>query len=284
MPSREIQAAYAEFTAAAAMVAHEQGLVHRLIRREADFLREQQTQAAAMHFSGGPVHQSMVFREMRQRRPIFYASSEPSYDELIFSLTVSHNRQYQWLLAEAFELFETFVLDAMACAGAKDPSVWDQQDLRRMGAYAGQDAAWWVAQARALKHPPPTAVALNRLRQLPGVRQLEENNAHQVDFRLVLQMIERMRHVIVHNRGQVNSKDEFATGVLRDLGMLSGGRPRPEDAAFIGQFVGNGKLKNTILLLEYPLASEGPGTTYIDVWDHLLGWMLSYAHMLSERL
>ncbi len=226
-------------TAAAALVAHEQALIKRVIGRELAFLTEQKQLAAEMGIKSGPALQSMAFREMRQRQPVFYASSEPNYDELISRLVVSHNRQYQWLLAEAFELFENFLLDAYGCAAAEDSKTWRTQDLKKIGPHAGQSAAWWVTQARELQHPPPPKVVLERLRQLPGVREIEVKNAHGVDYKIVLLMIERMRHVIVHNRGQVTSKEDFTQAILTNAGLLSGSLPKPEDAAFIGQYFGN---------------------------------------------
>lgn len=284
MPSAEIQAAYAALTEAAALVEEERRLVKSLIHREFEHLAEQKERAKAAGITGGPVVQSMSFGDMRQRRHVFYGYKDPSYDQVISSLAVSHNRQYQWLLAEAFELFEDFLVDAYGCAGALDPATWTSQDLRAIGVHAGQGPAWWVAQARGLRRAPSAKIVLERLRLLPGVRELEEDNAHEIDYKIALLMIERMRHVIVHNRGRVASKDEFATAILSDAGALSGGKPKPEDAAFVGQYFGDGRLNTTILLLEHHLPPKGPVRQHIDMWDELLGWMLSYAHMLTTRL
>jgi hypothetical protein len=88
---------------------------------------------------------------------------------------------------------------------------------------------------------------------MPGVRALEKDNAHEIDYMVALLMIERMRHVIVHNRGRVKGRDEFATAILSDAGMLSAGKPKAEDAAFVGQYFGDGRLNTTILLLDHRL-------------------------------
>lgn len=284
MASTEIQAAYATLTEAAALVQAERRQVKTLMEREFEFLVEQQERAKAAGIQSGPVLLNLFFRDMWQRRPIFYGFKDPSYDQLISGLAVSHNRQYQWLLVEAFELFEDFLLDAYACAGVLDDGIWTSQDLAVIGSYAGQPASWWVVQARSLKRPPGAKLILERLRQLSGVRDIEERNAHGIDFKFVLLMIERMRHVIVHHRGRVSSKDEFATAIASAAGTLAGGKPKPEDAAFVSQYFGNGRLNSTILLLEHHLPRTGPALEHIDMWDELLGWMLSYAHMLSQRL
>lgn len=271
MPTAEIQAAYEKLAEAAAVVDQERHLVKTLIRREYDFLVQEKERAKAAGFNGAPVHQNMVFREMKQRRPIFYAHKAPSYDDLLSGLSVSHNRQYQWLLAEAFELFEDFLIDAYGCAGATDPSVWTPQDLKAIGTHVGQGPAWWVSQARGLRRAPSAKLVLERLRLLPRVRDIELNNAHKIDFKIALLMIERMRHVIVHNRGRVASKDNFAREILSDAGLLAAGHPKPEDAAFIAQYFGSGRRNTTILLLERALPSQGSFNQFIDMWDELLG-------------
>lgn len=284
MSSLEIQQAYTVLTESAALVEQERGLVKSLAHREFQHLLEQKDRAKAAGIEGGPVLQSMFFRDMSARKPVFYGFKDPSYDQLISGLAISHNRQYQWLLAEAYELFEDFLVDAYGCGSAMLPDVWSPQDLKAVGNFVGQGVDWWVLQARGLRRPPSAKIILERLRLVPGVRDLEQTNAHEIDFKLALLMVDRMRHVIVHNRGRVENKETFAAAILADAGMLAGGKPKPADAAFIGQYFGDGKLDTTILLLEHPLPPKGPFHMHVDMWGDLLGLMLSYAHMLSQRL
>lgn len=227
---------------------------------------------------------SMSFRDMGNGVPIFYGSAEPSYDELISALPRSHNRQYQWLLAEAFELFEDFLVDAYGCAAAIDPAIWDPQHLKQVGDSGGRAPAWWVEQARLVKPAPSATVVLRRLRAMPSIRSMEESNWRGFDYKFGLALIERMRHVIVHGRGRVESVEKFATGVGTATGRLVAGAPTAEDMAFIKQYFGDGRLNTTICLLDHQLPSKGPWHVHIDMLDELIGDLMSYAHMLSYTL
>jgi hypothetical protein len=284
MPSNAIQDAYATFTRGAALIEQEQLLVKSLVEREFIRLKKQKDQLSESELNINPVAHSFVFRDMAQCQPVFYKSHELSHDQLISALTVSHNRQYQWLLAECYELFEDFLIDAYGCAAAINAAFWDPKNLKDVIGFAGKNADWWVNQARMLKSTPSAKTILERMRQMPGVREIEQRNAHEVNYKLVLLMIDRMRHLIVHERGQVVSVEEFATNILSDAGVLSGGKPKPKDLAFIKQYFGDGTLNTTILLREHQLPAKGSVCMYVDMFGELIGWMLSYAHMLTKRL
>ncbi|WP_422015230.1 hypothetical protein [Roseateles sp.] len=251
-----------------------------LVLREFAHRTEQRNRANEAGIRAAAVMLSLSFRDTSSQH-VFYDHREQSHDELLSALVVSHNRQYQWLLAEVFEHFEDFMTDAYGCAGAIDSTIWSSKDLTSIGGHAGMPTSWWIEKARGLRGMKAT-VAASRLRAFPGISQVESRNALAVDLKVVLFLVERMRHLIVHRRGQASSADDFAEGIARDAGLAA---PTQEIRDLVGQYFGNGRLNTTIHLLDHQLLPSDDGFNWhVEKFDQLLGWLLAYAHMVSARL
>ena len=53
--------------------------------------------------------QNMAFTNPINGKAVFYGKSEKTIDEKITSVFLHRNKQYCWLFAEAYELFEDFI-------------------------------------------------------------------------------------------------------------------------------------------------------------------------------
>jgi hypothetical protein len=73
---------------------------------------------------------NMFFLSAENGKPYFFAYKESSLEDKKKAVVLHKNKQYQWLLAEVYELFEDFIKEADALAGYKDKNFWNLSDTR----------------------------------------------------------------------------------------------------------------------------------------------------------
>ena len=95
-------------------------------------------------------------------RAIFYGFRDVTVDEAIDNLVRHTNRQHQWFLAEAYELFEEFLNRAYAYMGITSPACWPLRDFGSVQWNEAQakDFQWYLKQSQTKKDAP-----LSMLRQ-----------------------------------------------------------------------------------------------------------------------
>lgn len=67
---------------------------------------------------------NLSFRIAKDNLPYFFGYKESSLEDEKTAVVLSKNKQYQWLLAEAYEAFEDFIEYAYAYAGYTDKNFW----------------------------------------------------------------------------------------------------------------------------------------------------------------
>lgn len=225
---------------------------------------------------------NMAYRALRTGSPVFYGYHEQSVDEVLEYLVIYTNKQYQWVLVEAFEYFEDFVEVCYAHLGFKKPSAWSPKDLKEMPPSAIDDYGWFLDQAQKKKKGGIHA-KLNLFRSaLPGFSVLEANNAHRVDFRFSIPLIEHLRHVVVHNGGRVRDERKFADRVFSAAGIQNNGKFDEEKLKELRYFLARQQHGVEVNLLESPLSSSGQ--PYFDRLGLVLGRLLAYGSHLYEQM
>lgn len=228
---------------------------------------------------------NMIFRSARDGGHRVFAHKKTSLEEKASRVFYHKNKQYQWLLSEAYELFADFVEDAYAYAGYIDSDFWPLSDFGSisLSELKTKDFDWFAAQARAKRDVPQSA--LNRLREkLPDFADLEKNNKIGVDLKLLAILVEHLRHIIVHMGGVSKDKDKFIENVLKKTGYSSKGKAAEEHIEFINGFFADGKQKNMVVLLEVRVSPEIPLDIHVDIFGLLSSGLVSCAHALSESL
>ena len=228
---------------------------------------------------------NMIFRSARDGEHRVFAHKKTSFQEKVSRIFYHKNKQYQWLLSEAYELFADFVEDAYAYAGHIDNDFWPLSDFGSisLSELKAKDFDWFAAQARAKRDVPQSA--LNRLREkLPEFADLEKNNKIDVDLKLLVVLVEHLRHLIVHMGGVSKDREKFIEEVLKKTGYSSKGKAAEEHIAFINGFFADGKQKNTIVLLEVRVNPEIPLDIHVDIFSLLSSGLVSCADALSESL
>lgn len=125
-----------------------------------------------------------------------------SYSERARHAQSHKNRQYQWMLAEVFEEFESFVNSVYQLVNGQ-PAV----NVSNMSASS----------------------VLRKLRsRVSELNNLERSNALGFDLALRSMVTEQMRHHIVHAKGKVREVDRFAEKILIGLGESLHGQKSAE--------------------------------------------------------
>lgn len=211
-------------------------------------LIEQQQRATDLGREGKPVELgSGFFKCASTGRVVFYAFTAATIEDQLEELIRRTNRQLQWLLVEVFESFEEFARGAASWGGFPH-----------------------------LRKPFPILNEFNR--RFSRLASLESTNALDANLRLVVGIVCEMRNRIVHERGKVTDRNEFARKVLRDAGPLTGNVVAPE--RFIGDHLVL-RSDGAIWLMNLPAEPQGMYHDQFGFWcDRLLG----YAHAISVAL
>ncbi|MFP1869093.1 hypothetical protein [Lonsdalea quercina] len=201
-------------------------------------------------------------------------------EEQTYLLLLHKNKQYQWLLVEAYEVFEDFIKSIYGCVGYINPSFWPASDFGDIAIkdIPSQNLKWFNVQATKKKKAPKSI--LNQFREkLPALVDIEINNKTSTNYRLAVTMIENFRHVIVHRNGNFGDKEEF----IRQVIACSGVPKKNHEAAIQYILKYTRKLKDVDVI--YLLEKEGPYPfIFYDVLDQLIDVLLAYAFIIKCEL
>jgi hypothetical protein len=229
-------------------------------QREHEFLRKNEIGLREINREDLVVStHNMTYRDIRTNAPIFYDFKERGVKELTEDLISYRNKQYQWVLVDAFEFFEHFV---KACC------------LECVRLNPGGETA---------NANDGLAARLNVLRAyLPSFCTLEVSNARQLNYRSAIALIEMLRHVVVHNGGWIRDETKF----FKKLGSLvqknNGGKHDSDIENHAKFFLFRGRHGIEVYLLEEADKKRSPMHT--DRLGTLLGWLLTYASSLNDHL
>ena len=228
---------------------------------------------------------NMMFHEPTFGKPIFYGHKNSSIDERIASVYLHKNKQYQWLLAEAYEEFEDFLEAAYASAGYYDKSFWPPSDYNGtpMDEVLGKDWAWHLNQATTKKGLPKSIFTTFR-QKFTDMSKIEKSNKLNFDLTFAFSLISHLRHHIVHTAGKVANKEVFIKKVLDEIGRFNNGKPSAEFLGYIDYFFGSGEHENTINLLERRVHRDIPFRIENNPVDMLCRFLLAQAFIIAENI
>jgi hypothetical protein len=228
---------------------------------------------------------NLFFRTAKGNSHYFFGHKESSLEDKKIAVILHKNKQYHWLLAEAYEAFEDFIEEAYAFAGYKDKNFWPLSDFGNisLSELDGKNFEWFANRAKEKRDIPQSI--LNHFRaKFPHLQLIESNNNFGVNLRLAVVLIEYMRHIIVHRKGVVLDKEKFIENVLKKSGLYNNGKFDIQHKEFIETFFGSDKYQDTISLLEIKTNPEIPFDTHIDIFDVLGSYLMAYALLLAECL
>jgi hypothetical protein len=226
--------------------------------------------------------QNMFYINPADGTHAFYGQKRSTIEDMIEATQLHKNKQYQWLLAEAYEEYEDFLELAYANIGFNNPEFWPLSDFGNISLTEinGKSWDWYLQQSRNKKGIPESL--LNYFRnKLPKFALLERENKLEKDLRLSIALISQLRHHIVHTGGKVIQRETFIKKVLNSVGLYNGGNPTEENRKLVEMYFLGGKHTEVIGLLEVPLKHESALPAYINVFDYLTRQLLASAHALA---
>ncbi|CAK2554421.1 conserved hypothetical protein [Vibrio crassostreae] len=227
----------------------------------------------------------MAFRMASNGEHYFYGHKKISPKDKYISIFLHKNKQYQWLLSEAYEEFEDCIESLYAYAGFTNNNFWPLNDYGNitLSEIKNKDFNWFEEQAINKKGAPTSII--NKFRSsFFEIEKLEEKNELGVNLRLAITLVELLRHVIVHRGGTVLDKSKFRERVLKKSGLYNNGKVSEEHSQLIDSFFGSGDYDKMIVLLEVPTNPDIPLDTHINVLDLLIGYLMAYIHIIYESL
>ena len=228
---------------------------------------------------------NMSFRRAVDGELVFFGQSRMSTEEKIVSIHVHKNKQYQWLLVEAYEEFEDCLEKLWAYLGCKNLDSWPLQDYGNvhLNELSGKNFKWFEEKASKKQGKPGSIISTLR-NKFPKIKEIENNNKLEINLYLAIKLIEEIRHVIVHKGGVVGNKEDFIEKVLKNCGLFNSGKPQKEYENFIKGFFGDGDYENHIILLEIPTKTNLRLGMYVNLFELICGYMMSYIEVIKDIL
>ncbi len=229
---------------------------------------------------------AMHFYDAQTGEATVYGNRKLSAEDRVRLTGEKKNREYCWLLVEAYEEFEDYIERVYAFLGRRDTEAWPLGDFGnvRLSELESKDFGWYL-EAVKRKHRQGPKEILKRLRNMyPDLEAAERKNQLGVNLRIALELIESLRHKIVHARGEVADLEEFTKGLLEHCGLWNNGKPNKDHRTFVQRyFRPRGDEVFIVTLLEVrAVPDEIPLEITYDVFGELIGYLLAYAVLIGR--
>ena len=198
--------------------------------------------------------QSMWFCDPETGTLRQYGFDESRVENRLHQLIRQQNRQYGWLLVEAYEEFEDFLERTYAWLGKHDWRAWWLGEFGNTKYHELQTKPfdWYLDAVRRNYARNPKAI-LNRLRDLhPLFASTEARNKSRRNLRVSIELIANIRHKIVHARARISDRSGFIERVLKNAGAWCDGRPKAEDRELVETYLSADPDDCFVRLLEVP--------------------------------
>jgi hypothetical protein len=193
------------------------------------------------------------------------------------------NRQFQWLLAEAYEEFENSLKKVYAYCGMNDPYFWPLEDYgnKSLDEIGQEDFEWHLERTKAKRNAPRSILKQIRARR-PQLLNVEETNALGTNLDFAITLVEKFRHIIVHRSGVVGRLDRFVESILK---TAPAGATKEEKEAYQKFILRHLKAHpdGHVINLVYPAPPEvGTAGPFYDPFSQLFNFIIAYLDLIIE--
>lgn len=214
-----------------------------------------------------------------------YDAKRTSIEESIELAFLYKNKQYQWLLSEAYEAFEDYLEAMYASAGFLDPGFINPKDLDghhpALAKINGFD--WFLERAKKKKDAPRSILGHFR-REFPELVRMERGNKINADLRLSICLIEKLRHIIVHKHGKTEIRNQVVDAILESACLLKDKTLEPAARRKIEDHLGIDAHDGLVVLIERPVFQNGGFSMTINRHSNLISEMLAYSFIVRNEL
>ncbi len=205
-----------------------------------------------------------------------------SFEDLINTTRLHHNKQYQWLLVEAYEAFEDYLSRLYAYVGYKDHTFWFAEyfgDISR-NELKIKDLKWFENCVED-DRKKPESIYKNFRKKMPLIELFEKNNPQKIDYKFKILLISQLRHRIVHTKGIISDIDKFTRDILKPFSQeKQDTKQKYKDDIFY--FLREEDLKYHVWLLDYNYNEEKSSDIQYARLQEFLTELSAYATLLKD--
>lgn len=276
---------WSDFTETMAEIAFMQGGVRSSTKNEMQRLINNQ-EAVEPQKKDAPQIVSMhnfMFKDIKTGSRIFCDLRELTAEEAKHHLLLWKNKQYQWLLVEAYEAFEKLLVHIYALVGVSCLDFWPIKDRRDLPIEESPERLFplYLERSKNKQNLPHSILTILRSK-FPALSSIEINNYIGVNLRFAVALVANLRHQIVHTRGYAQSKNDFISKTAKKIGAYNNGMVSEQYSEYAEIFFGNGHYENMVTLLEITADQNAAMTTYACRLTTLMELLLGYGHALVE--
>ena len=197
---------------------------------------------------------------------------EQTSDDIFFH----YNKQMQWFLVEAYEIYEKFIDNLYSLMGYLDNDFWNLSDFGEIqfNDISNKNEDWFFVQIKKKKDKPYSIVKIFEKRF--DLKQYYDKEIPNLNYDFLMQLISEFRHAIVHDKGFLDKT--FLKDKLFKKHGINGKALMKEYEDFIDLFYGKDEYKNLIYLTKVKGKSLFPYDRRLMLTQHIL----SYANLLTQ--
>lgn len=243
--------------------------------------------------------EQMISYKLKNGAHFRYGMRSQSFADAITQSWLHENRQYQWMLVEAYEIFEDLIIDLFVFSVLKDPQLWgDLKSIypkRKLPDVPNKEQLndQWIRN-NVEKLPSKVTNFLDIFRKKnPSIQQIEEGNFYNINVKLAIVMLAQFRHKIVHARGRVIDPEIFIKKIEDEscLTKIQKQKFAYSSADLVKSFIGkiSNKLHNEdtnfcILLVDQPSGIDYRLPITRSRLEFAIHILVSYADALIELI
>lgn len=199
-----------------------------------------------------------------------------THDDIFFH----YNKQMQWFLVEAYEMYEKFIEKLYAVMGYLDNNFWDASDFGEIQLcdIANKDEKWFFEQISNKKEKPYSI--LKTFEKRFNLTKYSNKKTPDINYQFLMQLISEFRHAIVHERGFLD-RTVLKDKLIKQQGI--NGDVIKEYENYINFYYGKDEYKSLICLTTIVDTNKIPGlpVNHDRRW-RLTQYILSYANLLTQ--
>lgn len=203
-------------------------------------------------------------------------------------LYLARNKQYQWLLVDAFEEFENFLITFYAIIGFNFHHLWPAKDFGniKIQEIKSKNEDWFIQQTKK-NHKNPTKTILSWIRNNTENLEQEERICKKgILLPLSICIVEQFRHTIVHCNGIISDQNAIEEKILKDSGLYNNSSINNDYKRLIQDFYGTYNDELYVFLIEEKdrKHSRDEFTIFHCRFSLLISTVINYAKLIHKNL
>lgn len=222
---------------------------------------------------------NMSFIDPRSNNYIFYGFKELTPAERMTQVVLKKNREYQFLIMEAYEKFEDAIENIYAYLGGNDINFWSLSEYgnKKYNEISSLNFNFYREMAEKRKGG---AISIAKLL----IERFDcDCVVNKISMKHSIIFIEKIRHIVVHHGGSVSVKQDFFELVAKNCGVYNNGNIDSIFLEYMSSFFGSGKYENMINITEERVHRNMPILIEASRFELLLDVMLLCVRILSQE-